>query len=173
MNETPRSWFNQLIVILMGTVGLLLITRALHGLNTKEGLRMIAMAARCAIIVGMTRMGLNRLTRVKKVYASDQAKPGRFDKILIGGVNFIQLDAQPKDPTTTLVVVIVIVVVLFFVCPYLIGRILTEPEWTEEEEAMGAEFPSWDASDNWAELFPRNYAQGADASNRSKVSPEK
>lgn len=135
---------------------------------------MITIAAQCAIILGgMAWIGLNRLTRVKKVYADNLTKAGRFDMILLGGLNFLQPNAQSKDPTTTVVIVIAIIVVLFFVCPYLIGRILTEPEWTEEEEAMGAEFPSWDAPDNWAELFPSNFVRDADASNRSKVSPEK
>ena len=174
MDKTPRSWFHQLIILLMGTVGLLSITRALNGVNTEEVLKMITMAAQFAIIIGgMAWMRLNSITRVKKVCAGNVTKVGRFEMTLLGGLNFIQHNDQPEVPTTTVVLVIALILFLFIVCPYLIGRVLSQPEWTEEEEAMGAELPRWDATDDWADLFPRYLAGDVDSPNRSKVSPKK
>ena len=174
MNETLRSWFNQLIILLMGTVGLLSITRALNGVNTKEVLRMITIAAQCAIIIGgMAWMRLTGLTQAKKVYAGNLTKAGRFDMILLGGLNLLQHNDLQQVPTTTVVLVIAMILFLFIVFPYLIGRVLSQPEWTEEEETLGAELPQWDAKDNWDDLIPKYLAGNVDGPDRSKVSPKK
>jgi hypothetical protein len=173
MNETPKSWFKQLIILLMGSLGFLSITQALNGVNTKEVLRMIIIAAQWAIIIGgMAWMRLNSLTRVKKVYAGNRIKLARFDMIFLGGLSLLQHNDQTQIPTTTVVLVIAFILFLFIVCPYLIGRILSQPEWTEEE-AMEAELPQWDDSDNWADLFPRYLPVDVDDRDRSEVSHKK
>ena len=93
--------------------------------------------------------------------------------ILLGSFAMLQPNDPTQIPTTTVVLVIAMILFLFIVCPYLIGKVLSQPEWTEEEEAMGAELPQWEATDNWADLFPRYLAGDVDGPNRSKVATKK
>jgi Na+/melibiose symporter-like transporter len=170
MKETPSSRLNQLIILLMGTVVLISISRAQYEVNTKEVLRMITIATQCAILIGvMAWIRLNNLTRDKKVYAGNPTKTGRFDMILLGSATMLQPNDPTQVPTTTVVLIIAMILFLFIVCPYLIGRVLSQPAWTEEEEAMGTELPQWETTDNWADLIPRNPAGEMDGSKGSGV----
>ena len=93
--------------------------------------------------------------------------------ILLGSFAMLQPNDPTQIPTTTVVLVIAMILFLFIVCPYLIGKVLSQPEWTEEEEAMGAALPQWETTDNWADLFPRYLAGDVDGPNRSKVATKK
>ena len=135
---------------------------------------MITLTTQYGIIVGsIAWMRLTSLTRVKNVYAGNPTKARRPDMILLGSFAMLQPNDPTQIPTTTVVLVIAMILFLFIVCPYLIGKVLSQPEWTEEEEAMGAALPQWETTDNWADLFPRYLAGDVDGPNRSKVATKK
>lgn len=174
MKETQIYKFIRRIILLMGTVVLITITHARDGIHTKEVWRMITITTQCAFLIsGIAWMRLNSLTRVKKVYAGNRTRKGRFDMILLGSFTLLQPNDPAQVPTMTVVVIIAMILFLFLACPFLIGKILSKPEWREDEETMEAELPQWDAADNWADLFPRYLSGDVDSPNRSKVSTKK
>lgn len=91
---------------------------------------------------------LRRLIPTTKSYIVDPTKVLRSDLILLGSSAWLQHNDPPQIPTTTIVLVIALILFLFLVCPYLIGKVLSKPEWREDEEAMEVELPQWDVVDN-------------------------
>jgi hypothetical protein len=102
---------------------------------------------------------LKRLIPTTKSHVDDPTKLVRPDLILLGSSAWLQPSEPPQLPTMTIAFVIALIVSLFILCPYLIGKVLSKPEWREEGEAMEAKLPQWDATDNWANLFPRYLAE--------------
>lgn len=125
------------------------------------------------LIRGIATMRLRNFIPTRKRCVDDPTKPLKLELILIGCLAWLQPNDPPQIPTMTMAIVIALILFLFIVCPYIIGKILSKPEWREDEEAMGAELPQWETTDNWADLFPRYLAGDIDGSNRSKVSPKK
>lgn len=174
MKVTPIIKVKPLNVLLIGTVLLISIMRAQNGVDTKEIWKMGTIVTLYGINVGIiVWMRLKSLTQAKNAYAGNLTKAGRPDMILLGSFATLQPNDPTQIPTTTVVLVIAMILFLFIVGPYLIGKVLSQSEWTEEEEAMGAELPQWDASDNWTDLFPRYLAGDTDGQNRTRVTPKK
>jgi hypothetical protein len=170
MKENRTFKLNRRIILLIIIVVLISITRAQNGFNTKEVLRMITLTTQSAILIAWMRF--TSLTRAKKIYAGNLTKARRPDMFLLGSFVMLQPNDPTQIPTTTVVLVIAMILFLFIVCPYLIGKVLSQPEWTEEE-TMGAELPQWETSDNWADLFPKYLAGDVDSQTRTRVTPKK
>jgi hypothetical protein len=174
MKETQICKHKRLIIALMGAVVLISIVRAGSGIDANEVWRMITLSTQCVILfTGIIRMRFGSFTRVETVYTGNEKNTGRFDMILLGSFAMLQPNDPTQIPSTTIVLVIGMILFLFLVCPFLIGKILSQPEWTEEEEAMGAELPQWEARDTWADLFPRYLTGEMDGSNRSEAAHKK
>jgi hypothetical protein len=121
------------------------------------------------LIHNLSITSLKRLVSTTKSYVEDTTKLVRPDLILLGISGWLQPSETPQFPTMTIELVIALILFLFIVCPYLIGKILSKPDWREDDETMVAELPQWDVADDWSELFPRNLTGDVDGSKRSEA----